>query len=64
MRYKEIIKETATAGGTSAGGVATMNAGLGAGNPAASIYHDTGKKKKKDKMPIIRRPGPVESKKD
>ena len=64
MRYKEIVNETATAGGTAAGGVATANMALGAGDPAASIYYTKKKKKKEGKMPIIRRPNPIESQKD
>lgn len=73
MRYKEIftndkefeaVTETATAGASCAGGIATALGGLGAGDPKASIYYD--KKKKddneqdesvsEDELPIIRRP--------
>ena len=65
MRYNEIINETASAGGSCAGGIATAVSGLGGGDPAASIYYDTGKKKKKKKeATIIRRQSPIESQKD
>jgi len=71
MRYSEIINETASCGGSSAGGVATAMSGLGAGDPAASIYYtkrkngkfSSKKKKKEDKMAIIRRPNLLDNQK-
>ncbi len=62
MRYKEIIRETSTAGGTSAGSVATVTGGLGAGDPKASIYHH--KTKKTKKLPLIRRVNTENNQKD
>ena len=64
MRYKELMNETASAGGSCAGGVGTINMGLGAGDPKASIYYNSKKKDKKDKMTIIRRPSLNDSQKD
>lgn len=68
MRYKELVNETASCGGSSAGGVAALASGLGAGDPASSIYYKPGStqrksKKKKDKMTIIRRPSTEDNQK-
>jgi hypothetical protein len=56
MRITDIINET------TAGSVAGVTAGLGGGDPAASIY-GTKPKKKKKKTEMIKR-APMENKKD
>jgi len=61
MRWSEIVNETASAGASSAGGVATCVGGLGAGfdpNGHKGIYDTAERKKKRKKAktsPIIRR---------
>lgn len=58
MRYYEIIKETSTAGGTSAGSVATVVGGLGAGFAPAEDWRSIYPKKKKEKtkkMMVLKR---------
>jgi hypothetical protein len=50
MRIRDIISET------TAGAVAGVATGLGGGDPAASIYHKNGQRKKQKKSKMIRRP--------
>lgn len=53
-----LLKEFASAGGSSAGGVATVVGGLGAGfdpNGDKGIYDSANKKKQKKKALVIRR---------
>jgi len=73
MRYSEILvdqlEETSTAGGTSAGSVATVTGTIGSGfggDPKASIYYKKEKVKEvsedEDEQVIIRRPSPISKK--
>jgi len=65
-KSKGNLGETASAGGTSAGGVATVVGGIGSGftdDDSASIYNKKKKKNKnEEKVAIIRRPAPISGK--